>query len=284
MSSLFSLLILLEVLNPTLSYTAYEDIPYKTVEARSLRLDVFAPVRTAGAVPAVVFVHGGAWNFGNRRDNLDFARHVAAEGMAAVLIDFRDALNTGFERPVRDIKDAIRWVRAHAADFNIDPDRIGLFGSSSGAHLASLAAYAGNGESFGDDSVRTSSRVQACFLLYGVYDLETIAEPGQAKEPLFSWYVNTSVDNDPLAFARYRTVTYVDGSEPSTLLIHGTDDDIAPYAQAEALLACLQEHGVPAELVRVDRLGHGFARKQPWLRPWMADVITSYFQESLRKL
>lgn len=281
MSSVLTWLLLLRLLGPVMSFQAYEGVPYKTVGVRTLRADVYVPVSRSGPVPAVVVVHGGMWDFGQRTDNADFARFVASNGVAAVLIDLRDASVVGFDSQIADVKDAIRWIRARADLYNIDPGRIGLLGSSSGGHLASLAAYAGNGEGFGDDPPGTSSRVGACLFLYGPYDPGALAASGTLQAPFAMWYLGGDPTASPETYARYSAATYVDGSEPPTLLIHGTEDVLVPLEQAERLEACLNEANVPVELVVVPRLGHGFVRKQPWLRPWMARVVADFFLEAM---
>lgn len=277
MGALFKLLLLVRLLEPMLPYEIDAGIPYKTVDRTVLRMDVIAPITTDTTVPAVVFVHGGAWNFGWRTDNADMARRLAGEGIAAVLVGFRDSYEAGIDGQVEDIKDAVRWVRAHAGDYGIDPDRIGLFGSSSGGHIGALAAFAGNGEGFGDDPPGSSSRVQACLLLYGVYDFA----PGSAGRDIVGEVFDGYADSAMLA--RYSARTYIDGTEPETLVIHGTNDAVVPYSEGEALVASLQAAGVPAEFLPVEGLGHGFARKQPWLRPWLVDTTAVYFHSALNE-
>ena len=145
------------------------NVAYKEANGAPLMLDVLTPAEGAGPFPAVVIVHGGLWLTNDRLQYRDFALGLARRGFAAVNIDFRLDAASGFAGQVNDIKDAIRFLRANAALFAIDPDRIGIYGSSSGGHLAAMAAFAGDGEGVDDDPPGLDSAVQSCFLLYGVY-------------------------------------------------------------------------------------------------------------------
>jgi acetyl esterase/lipase len=217
---------------------------------------------------------------GKKTDNADLAGFLAQQGLGAVLIDFRNAEGDGFYDQVTDVKDAIRWVHAHAAEYGLDPDRVGLFGSSSGGHLAGLAAFA-DGSDFGADPPGTSSAVQACFLLYGVYDLAALAETGQLAS-VVEWYAGADVVDHPEVYDFYSPVDHIDGSEPPTLVMHGKEDRLVPIEQAEELVTRLEDAGVPAQFMPVDALGHGFARKQRWTRPWLAGVMADFFRDAMK--
>lgn len=274
-------LALWQIMGPNPDYATYPDVTYKQADGVALTVDLFVPRDSTGPIPVVVFVHGGVWTWGSKRDYVDFAGRLAGDGVAAVLVDFRKAQGNGFLEPVTDIKDALRWTRAHAGEYGLDPDRIGLFGSSSGGHLASLAAFAGNGEGLGDDPEGESSAVQACFLLYGLYDLETATEVGKPWEAIIRFYMGGTVDELPDEYALYSPLAHIDGSEPPTYFMHGTKDAMVPLAQPEACRDALDAAGVPVTLQPVDGLGHGFARVRRSTRPMVYDTLLAFMRETL---
>src|SRR5690606_4718515 len=134
------------------------------VDGATLHLDIFTPARAMEPTPAVVYVHGGGWVLLDRSDFYDYALALGEHDIPGVTIQFRALPPNGFYDQVADIKDAVRWVRLHAEDYNIDPNRIGIVGASSGAHLSALVATAGDGEGFDDDPPGTDSTIQSAVL------------------------------------------------------------------------------------------------------------------------
>jgi len=281
MDWLLAWLALWPVLAPFLpvDYRAIPHVPYKEVEGETLTAHLYLPHDHLEPVPAVVFVHGGLWNWGGMTDNIDFAARLAEQGIAAVVIGYRGNAGHGFPESVEDIRDAVRWVRAHADEWNVDGGRIGLFGSSSGAHLAGLVAFAGPGEGLGDDPPGKDSRVQACFLLYGVYDLDAMLSSVLAD--VLEDMVGADPESGRAAYAQWSPLSYIDGSEPPTAVMHGDRDRLVPFEQAERLVDALTRAGVPATLLRVEGAGHGFARLQRRSRPAVAEAIVDFFREAL---
>lgn len=282
---LMAAIALTDVITPDFNVLAVEarlGMEFKETATTSLRMDIYLPKDAPAPCPAVVFVHGGAWFLGSKSDYVDFALALASRGIAGVLFDFRLTPCGGIRDQVMDIKDAVRWLRAHAAAYNIDPDRIGLCGSSSGGHLAALAAMAGDGEGYGDDPPGQSSAVQAACYVYGVYDM--IA---RASDAPWAWRLLLSLltgghEGDPDEVARFYSPLYlVDGSEPPTLLIHGAVDTWVPIADAEQLADTLHTYAVPAEVIGMENLGHGFIKLQPWTRPLVFDMLWEFFAETL---
>ncbi len=281
MEWLLAWLALWPVLAPCLpvEYRAVPHVPYKEAAGEPLTAHLYLPRDRSEPVPAVVFVHGGLWNWGGMTDNIDFAARLAEDGIAAVVIEYRGSAGQGFPEAVEDVRDAVRWIRRNAGEWNFDGDRIGLFGSSSGAHLAGLVAFAGPGEGLGDDPPGMDSRVQACFLLYGVYDLDAMLSSAMAD--ILEDMIGADPESDRDPYARWSPLSYIDGSEPSTAVMHGDRDRLVPFAQAERLVDALTDVGVPATLLRVEGAGHGFARLQRRSRPAVAEAIAHFFRDSL---
>ncbi len=246
-------------------------------ERGAVRVDLYRPTNRVGPHPVIVLVHGGAWFVGTSNDYQDFVHHFAIAGYATASVDFRLIPEDGFYGQVQDIKDTIRWLRLHARDYNLDPERIGLFGSSSGGHLAGLVAATTNDEGLGIDPPGTSSAVDAAFLLYGVYDLTT-----WIPNPIVRAYTGgLRFEDAPLVYQAYSPLFHIDGSEPPTAVMHGTRDWAVDFQMAEDYVAAMQAAGVAAELLPFEGGGHGFGKLRPWTRPAIFDALLTFFAREL---
>ena len=254
----------------------YANLEYKEVNGEHLTLDAFLPGDAAAPTSAVIFVHGGGWFLRDRDDYRDFALGMARKHIAGIAIDFRLLPDNGWQAQLDDIKDAIRWVRTNHEMLNIDPDRIGIFGSSSGGHLAALAAFAGTGEGLGDDPPGTSSAVQSAVILEGLYDL---TEDFNAIVKLLSFYFTggTTLYLDPATYKDFSPFYKIDGSEPPTLFLYASRDTIVPEGQAERTAAKLIENGAPAHVIVFPGLYHGFTLFKPWTRPNVMALLYGHF-------
>ena len=134
-----------------------QDVVYSHAGGRTLRLDLYKPKSAAGEkLPGLVFIHGGGWNSGNRKSIP--AIFTAVPGYVKISVDYRLAGEASFPAQLRDCKTAVRWMRAHAEELNLDPGRIGVWGSSAGGHLASLLGTTeGIGEYEGEEYREFSS-------------------------------------------------------------------------------------------------------------------------------
>lgn len=240
--------------DPSKAGTAEKDITYCTPGGVPVLLDAYYP-RLAGARwPAVVFIHGGGWTGGDKTapaNSGPLFNALREAGFLVFSVNYRLAPAFQFPAMIEDVKCAIRYLRAHAADYNLDPGRIGVWGSSAGGHLAALLATADTAAGFDSGQyLDQSSRVQAGISLFGPTDL-TVIFPG-GYEPLAS-----------LVFGRFdpflaSPVAYVSSDDPPFLMIHGEADTLVPISQSEILLERLQAAGVPAALIRVANAQHGF--------------------------
>src|SRR5258708_35331183 len=161
-------------------------LTYATHDGVAVQGDLYLP-KGAGPFPALVAVHGGGWQQGVRTAFQYWGPHLAARGYALFAISYRLAKKgtKTFPQAVHDVVAAVRFVRANAADYRIDANRLGLYGASAGAHLASLAALGANAGAFldgypEDPQAKVSAKVKVLVGVYGVYDL---FEMGSATAP-----------------------------------------------------------------------------------------------------
>jgi len=278
--------------------TVHEDVTYAEREAGeqqtagTLELDLYLPSGDNPA-PLIIYIHGGAWTGGTRKGTRGVER-FAERGYAVASIEYRlsyipDDVEPAFWIPesndvngprgkfpdhIVDVKAAIRWLRAHADEYNLDPDRFATWGSSAGAHLATLAGTMGEIEEVEGDiydvnpSVypEESGRVQAVVGWYAGTNLqvmdEQLGELGLFKheEPNSpeSLLVGGDINENALKVRRANPLTYVDFNDPSFLLMHGRVDPIVPYQQSEILLEALGRACVESRLYVLDDTGHGF--------------------------
>ena len=227
--------------------------------ASGLLLDIVRPASDV-VLPAIIWLHGGAWRMGDRTWRPDFVRHFAASGFVMVSIDYTLSGDAIFPQPLFDVRAGIRWVREHAAEFGIRPDAIGLWGSSAGGHLAALAGLHGgvavlDGEVpvATSDSV-TSAAVQAVMDGYGAADL---LAPDQDNPPTAGLLGGAPSDRIELATQASPARTPVNDAPPF-LIMHGAADDLVPASQSVALYESLAAAGADATLYLIDGFGHGF--------------------------
>jgi acetyl esterase/lipase len=215
---------------------------------RPLLLDLYLP--RADAAPVVLFLHGGGWQRGTRRDfghefegwrQSPFER-IAEAGFAVASADYRLSGEARYPAQLRDVRAAIGWLRDHGDEHGFDGSRIVAWGESAGAHLAALAALTGPG-------------IAAVVGWYGVYDLA--AMPGPAEPSSREARLLGSAPADALApAAEASPVSHVHADAPPFQLWHGTADRSVPFEQSERMAGALRAAGVPVELVPVEGADH----------------------------
>jgi acetyl esterase/lipase len=251
-----------------------KDIVYGKAGGVELKLDLARPAKGDGPFPLVVCLHGGAWQLGQRSDQHARLRLLADHGYVAASVGYRLAPKHRFPAQVEDAKCAVRFLRAHARDFKIDPNRVAAAGDSAGGHLALLLGLMdakdgleGNGGSAGQPS-----KVQAVVNYFGPTDLRTwSATPqgeailkavvhGKDSNALLKDFVGTA-DRKAAVVAKASPITYVDAKDPPVLTFQGTADPLVPAEQAKALHEALKKAGVVEKLVLLEGAGHGWGGK-----------------------
>ncbi|MDO8544761.1 MAG: alpha/beta hydrolase [Opitutaceae bacterium] len=232
------------------------DIEFANVAGESLKLDAYVP-EGAGPFPAVILVHGGGWTAGDKSGGPKKAliapmqEPLERAGFAWFSINYRLAPKHRYPACIEDVETAIRWVKAHAAGYRVDPRRIALSGESAGGHLVALAAVRAD----------ESTRLAAIVPFYGVFDLPARVQPGAT---LLANYIalfgRESADAATLALLREASpLSHVKRGLPPFLLVHGDADTRVPIAQSIAMQARLRAAGVPCELFTIKGAGHGMA-------------------------
>jgi acetyl esterase/lipase len=248
------------------------DVVYGSGGGRDLTLDIYRPAagarsrvkRPGRPSPVLVWVHGGAWRGGDKRSGAAHLTPFAARGYFCASISYRLTREAVFPAQIEDCKCAIRYLRAHAGKYGLDPDRIGVWGSSAGGHLVAMLGAAGGVEGLEGSGgwAEHPSRVQAVCDWYGPSNLLAMADqPSQMnhnnRQSPEGALIGGGVKENPEAARRASPVTYVDAGDPPFLIMHGTRDMTVPFGQSELLHEALRKAGVDVTFHPVEGAGHG---------------------------
>jgi acetyl esterase/lipase len=212
---------------------AERDLEYVKGGHERNRLDLYLPEKAEGPLPLVVWIHGGGWTQGNKAPCP--LVWLVPKGYAVASINYRFLSHGSPPAQIEDSKAAIRWLRAHAKKYGIDPDRVGVAGASAGGYLAALLGTAGDAKELEGKggNEEQSSKVQAVIDIFG----PTRIRNGDAK--------------------RDNVLEYVTKDDPPFLILHGDADKTVPLAASERLTEALKKAGVEVTLVVMKGAGHG---------------------------
>lgn len=232
-------------------------VTYATAGGETLKLDIAAPAR-GGPHPAVVLFHGGAWMMGGRGDLAGFLPEIAGKGYVVASASYRLAPKHPFPAQIDDARAAVRFLRANAKAYNLDPDKIAAGGFSAGGHLALLLAL--NPPQQADDD-EASAAVRCAVSYFGPTDLSLYGKSPGVEDAYMVPFLGKACKTDPEVYRRASPITFASKAAPPVLMIHGTADVVVPVIHSERLLEKLKGAGAPAELLTVPGAGHGWGGK-----------------------
>jgi len=250
------------------------DIVYGQGGGRDLLLDLYLPKKGFPPYPAIVFIHGGGWHGGTKNSQVDRqASYLADKGIVCVSIDYRLADEAKFPAAIEDCKAAVRWVRANAKKYNIDPDKIAAAGNSAGGHLATLLGTSGGVKELEGTggNPEYSSRVNMVISLFGPTDFNELVKHSRNREVVPSFLGGTP-EEIPEQYKLASSVTHVDGSDPPFLIFHGTDDPVVPLEQSLKLKELLEKVGVPVKMYTIEGQKHGYNDRPPYFYSNLARI------------
>lgn len=277
-----------------ISGVVYSQVFERGRSVRGLKMTLFVP-RTKENKPAVLYFPGGGFTSADHEKFLEMRYALARAGYVVAACEYR-AVPNKFPALLEDAKAAVRWMRAHASEFGVDANRIGLLGDSAGGYVVQMAG-ATNGEKNWDvgDFKEVSSDVQAVVSIYGISDLTTIGE-GIGNEnvhasaavtealllngPAFKDFAGASVNADPQKAKAASPIGHVDGTEPPFLLMHGSGDKVVSPLQSKKMFEALQNKKVEAEYVLVRGAEHG---DLPWYQPGVISRVVNFFDRHLKR-
>ena len=240
----------------------YRDVSYVTNGHERQKLDLYMPYST-NKLPLIIWVHGGAWLAGSKNDfvPLDYLSY----GYAVASINYRLSQHALFPAQIEDCKAAVRWLRAHAEKYNLDPDKFGAWGASSGGHLVALLGTTSDVKLFETGQhLNESSAVQAVVDYFGPTDFLQMEEhrvPGSmhhnTPDSPESLLVGGPIQEKKEIVAKANPITYVTPNDAPFLIIHGDVDPLVPHHQSQILASSLKKAGVPVIFYTVKGAGHG---------------------------
>ncbi len=266
------------------SIKAELDIPYANTINPRQRLDLYLPKspKSDKALPLVVFIHGGAWQAGDKRGGLATVAPLVESGeYAGASIGYRLSGEKIWPAQIHDCKAAIRFLKANAKKYNLDPDRIGVTGTSAGGHLVSMLGTSGDiSELEGSlgENTNMNSRVACVVDQFGPTELLAMGGSHDNANSPESNLVGGPLQQKADEARNASPTSYVSKDDPPFLLIHGTSDSVVLYNQSELLATALKKVGVEAILVPVTNAGHG-----NFGTPEVANRLRAFFDKHLLK-
>ena len=267
--------------DPKLEFNLHNDIEYKN---NSLTLDIYQPKTTGkGKSPVVVYVHGGAWDRGDKtmiRKN--FREYILEEllnnNYTVISINYTLVNDkTHLEKPLQDTKDALKWIQENAEKYNLDTKNMGIWGGSAGAHIALLTAYNQDNKKKDSDSISPNLKYVVDF--YGPTDLNDLFKTegngllidffkiyshkryqtrNNKIKQLTGFDINTNKEEVIKRSTEFSPIKYVSKSTVPTLIFHGTEDTVVNYAQSQQLEEALKNNKIPHQLYTIDNAKHTF--------------------------
>ncbi|MFV3128953.1 alpha/beta fold hydrolase [Niveispirillum sp. KHB5.9] len=276
--------------------TGLPETVYKTVPGyRPLKLDLFLP---AGAGtdgrqhPVIVYIHGGGWMGGGPRRSAAFQdwpkvlAGIAAKGYVVASVGYRFSAEAPFPAAVKDVKSAVRWLRANGARYGVDPGRFAVWGQSAGGHLAALVGASCGDPAFADDAPaparpatvetvpigaggadQASDCVQAVVSWFGIYDFASmpsyLKQDAATTDPLRMFLGCNAGGCDADRTRQASPIAHVDAKDPPFLLLHGRDDNVVPVAQQDRFASALSASKVSVKTRVFEGANHSWIAQAP---------------------
>ena len=257
-------------------------IEYTNPDNQHLQLNLARPKSGDGPFPCVLCIHGRGFRAGSREGYNTQIVRLAATGYVAVTVSYRLAPKYPFPAAIHDTKAAVRWLRANAKTYHIDPDRIGVTGGSAGGHLAQFLAVTGDVKEFegaGGNSTQ-SSKVSCVVNVYGPSDFTKSYGKSVDAAEVLPLFLGGDLEKARPLHIKASPLYWVTPNAAPTLCIHGTEDKYVAFEQAVWMVEKLKAANVEASLLKLPGAGHGFKGKDAET----ADTaMIAFFDEHLKK-
>lgn len=272
-------------------FVAEYDAKYVPDGDEAQTLDVYYPEsRTDKPLPLLIWIHGGGWSGGSKAQ-VPYLNQLQ-RGYVVASVEYRFSQKSIFPAQIQDCQAAIRWLRANASKYDIDPDHVGVGGASAGGHLAALVGTSGGKHAFpaigGNES--QSDRVSAVCDIFGPADFCTVvaqADEDKNVKNIFKWnhgdpyskLIGAKLGQDKDKCEAVSPAHYVSKDNPPFLILHGDHDTLVPYAQSVELKDLLAKASVEVTLQRLPGAGHG---GPAFGLPAVAQLVNSFFDKHLK--
>lgn len=257
-------------------------IEYSNPDNQHLQLDMARPNTDEGPFPAILCIHGGGFRAGTRQGYDGQIIRLADKGYVAVTITYRLAPKYPFPAAIHDTKAAVRWLRANAKKYHIDPNRIGVMGGSAGGHLAQFLGVTSDVKEFEGDggNATQSSKVKCVVNYYGPSDFTKSYGKSVDAAEVLPLFLGGNLEKAKPLHIKASPLYWVTPNAAPTLCIHGTEDKYVAFEQAEWIVDKLKAANVEAELLKLEGAGHGFKGKDA---ETAEKAMIAFFKKHLKK-
>jgi acetyl esterase/lipase len=258
-----------------------KDIEYSNPDDQHLQVDMARP-NGEGTYPAVICIHGGGFRAGNRQGYDGLIKKLAKNGYVAMTVEYRLAPKYQFPAAIYDVKAAVRWLRANAAKYHVDPERIGVTGGSAGGHLAQFLGVTGGVKQFEGDGGHAdqSSRVACVVNFYGPSDFTKSYGKSVDAAEVLPLFLGGNLEKERRRHIEASPLYWVTPDAAPTLCVHGTKDQYVAFEQAEWIVDRLKASGVEAELLPMVGSMHGFKAD---VEEKAEEAMIAFFDRHLKK-
>jgi arylsulfatase A len=254
----------------------FEALTYAKYGDREMQLDLFKPKDQKGPLPAIIWIHGGGWKNGTRKGGAKMARYFAERNYVAVSISYRLSGEAPYPAQIEDCKAAVRWLRANAKTYGIDPERIGAIGHSAGGHLAALLATSNDvAELEGDGgNASYSSTIQAAVPMGAQTDLETDrirSMTAQSGADIWHEFLGGSLDKNEAMYQLASPRRHLDKNDPPLIFIAGELDNLD--TQAVPIRDDMRRLQIPSGILVIPNAPHNFTTEPHWFELAMSTAV-----------
>lgn len=256
-----------------------KDVVYGEPGGTKLRMDIYRP-DGPGPHPAVLMIHGGGWIGGDKSGYQQMGRFLAGQGYVACAVGYRLAPQFPYPAAFDDCQRAVRWIRAHARDYQVDRRAVGALGASAGGHLVGMLACRDTRDNSDRALSKFSSRPNAVVPYYGAFELVRMWDIEQARRPLTAWLGGGPEGREKL-YAETSPVALANRKACPHLIIHGDADTVNPVEQSRLYHEALRKHGVDSTLMILPGANHGWPADSDYAKQTDAAML-EFFRKHLR--
>ena len=285
MGVLLILVLLVSIAPAQTGVKSLKNLEYAQANGKKLLLDLYLPETSVEKLPVIVWIHGGGWRGGSKENCLPYRLGFVSFGYAVASLEYRLSGAAPFPAQIKDCKAAIRFLKAHAAEYNLDKVNFGVWGASAGGHLSALLGASSDAKEWDvGDHLEQSSRVKAVCDYYGPSDFSPMLERMKtspnynAHAAISGLFGGNLEDRDKIIKAG--PVAHVTKDDPPYLIVHGDQDALVPLSQSEILYDTLKKAGVEADLHIIKGSAHG---GPAFSSPEMISLVRAFFDKHLKK-
>lgn len=257
------------------------NVVYGTGAGEPLKVDISYPEKITSAAPCILVIHGGAWRSGAKEDLTDLTYQLAQRGFVAATVQYRLCPKHRFPAQVEDVKCAVRFMRAEAKRYHLDPQRVGAIGFSAGAHLAMLLGVLDPADGFHGEGGHAgqSDKVRAVVGYFGPTDFSRTDWPA-ISEGLVNDFLGFTREENPEIRLRASPLTYVDKADAPLLIFQGTRDPLVPHSQSIVMGEAMTKAGLGGRVELLLGAGHGWGGEE-MVRTFEQSVL--FFSQKLKQ-